>query len=315
MKGHSPPLRIVYFGSGAFAVPPLQALLAGPDDVTMVVTSPPAKSGRGQNLTSTSVAQVAAEHELNLIETASVNNPDTIDLIERAQPELLVVVAFRGFLGQRLLSLGYTPPLNVHPSLLPRHRGPAPINWTLIKGDQLCGVTVNFMELKVDAGPILAQKALPVPEAAGAGELEKELSGIGAVLLMKVVQQIKSDSLSPVIQNEGVATINRLLKKADGHLNFRQTSGTLAHLVNGVDPWPGAQALMNGKLIKLFKAASSPGRGEPGQVLGLDEKGRLKVGTSKGLLLVSEVQLEGKNRLPAADFMRGQSVKRLDPLP
>jgi methionyl-tRNA formyltransferase len=254
---------------------------------------------------------MAEENKLPIIETASVNNHDTIDMIERAQPELLVVVAFRGFLGQRLLSLGYTQPLNIHPSLLPRHRGPAPINWTLIKGDQLCGVSVNFVELKIDAGDILAQTALPIPEATGAGELENELSHIGANLLLKVIQQIKDDNLNPIPQNESLATINRLLKKNDGQINFTQAAGTLANLINGVDPWPGAQAMLNDKFIKLFKATSSPGRGEPGQILGLDEKGRLKIGTGKGLLLISELQLEGKNRLAAAEFLRGQDADYL----
>jgi methionyl-tRNA formyltransferase len=311
MKGPYPPLRIVFFGSGRFAVPALQALIDGPDKVVMVVTSPAARAGRGQSLTSTSISHLAEENELTVIETAAVNSHDTIDLIERAQPELLVVVAFRGFLGPRLLSLGYTPPINIHPSLLPRHRGPAPINWTLIKGDHLCGVSVNFVDLKVDAGAVLAQNAMPVPEAVGSGDIEVELSAIGTKLLLKVIQQIKDDRLTPVPQNETLATINRLLKKTDGQINLELPAGTLAHLINGVDPWPGAQVLLGDKLLKLFKATSSPGMGAPGDVQGLDEKGRLKVGTGKGLLLISELQLEGKNRLPAAEFIRGQKLERL----
>jgi methionyl-tRNA formyltransferase len=311
MKGPPPPLRIVFFGSGNFAVPALKALLESPDKVVMVVTTPAAKAGRGQFLTSTSIAKVAEEHDLKVFETTSVNSHESLDAIERAQPELLVVVAFRGFLGPRLLSLGYTPPINIHPSLLPRHRGPAPINWTLIKGDHLCGVSVNFIDLKIDAGEVLAQNAIPVPEAVGSGEIESELSHIGAKLLLQVIQQIKDDRLTPVPQNETLATINRLLKKEDGHIKFEQPAGILARLINGVDPWPGAQALLGDKRLKLFKATSSPGKGEPGQVLGLDEKGRLKVGTGKGLLLIAELQLEGKTRLPAAEFLRGQNIERL----
>ncbi|MDR2368950.1 MAG: methionyl-tRNA formyltransferase [Deltaproteobacteria bacterium] len=315
MKGPPSPLRIVFFGSGNFAVPALRALVDSQDKVVMVVTSPPAKAGRGQTITNTSIAKMAEDYELKVVETSFVNNHDTLDAIERAQPELLVVVAFRGFLGPRLLSLGYTPPINIHPSLLPRHRGPAPVNWTLIKGDQLCGVSINFVDLKVDAGAVLAQNAIPVPEAVGSGEIEHELSQIGAKLLLQVIQQIKDDRLTPVPQNETLATINRLLKKSDGQIRFDQPASTLAHLINGVDPWPGAQAMVGDKLIKLFKAASCPGKAEPGQVLGLDDKGRLKIGTGKGLLLVSELQLEAKNRLAAIDFCRGQAVERLVPIP
>ncbi|MDR2301506.1 MAG: methionyl-tRNA formyltransferase [Deltaproteobacteria bacterium] len=314
MKGPPSPLRIVFFGSGSFATPALRALIDSPDKVVMVVTSPPAKAGRGQSVTNTSVAKMAEDYDLKIYETSSVNSHETIDLIERAQPELLVVVAFRGFLGPRLLNMGYTPPINIHPSLLPKHRGPAPINWTLIKGDHMCGVSINFVELKVDAGAILAQNAIPVPEAVGSGELETELAHIGAKLLLQVIQQIKDDRLTPVPQNETLATINRLLKKSDGHIKFNQSAATLAHLINGVDPWPGAQALYGDKLIKLFKATSGPGQAEPGQVLGLDDKGRLKIGTHKGLLLISELQLEGKTRLPALDFSRGQSLDRLTPI-
>jgi methionyl-tRNA formyltransferase len=310
MKSPSP-LRIIFFGSGNFAIPALEALFESQDKVVLVVTTPPAKSGRGQTLRITPVANLAAAKGIPICETTSVNSPETIEMIERAQPELLVVVAFRGFLGQKLLSLGYTPPINIHPSLLPLHRGPAPVNWTLINGDQLCGVSITFVDIKVDAGPVLAQKSLPVPEGVGSGELEKKLSKVGAELLLTVIQQIKEDNLLVVDQDESISSLNRLLKKTDGYINFNQPSKVLASLINGVDPWPGAQASYNGKIIKLFKAASGPGQGEPGQVLGLDDQGRLKIGTGNGLLFISDLQLEGKTRLSASDFIKGNNLESL----
>lgn len=301
----SSPFRIAFFGSGKFALASLQALLNGPDKIVLTVTTPSAKAGRGQVLTASPVALFAAERKIPFIETNAVNGNESMEMIERAHPEILVVVAFRGFLGQRLLSMGYTPPINVHPSLLPRHRGPAPISWTLIKGDPFCGVTVTFCDLKIDSGAILAQKHMPTPEGVSAGELETIFADIGADLLVKVMDQIRNDSLSPALQDESSATMNRLLTKADGLVDFERPAEELARLINGVNPWPGAQARFNQKIVKFYGAKSLPGAGRPGEILGLTDDGWLKIGTAQDLLAVEQVQPEGKAKIKSADFLRG----------
>ncbi|MDR1296822.1 MAG: methionyl-tRNA formyltransferase [Deltaproteobacteria bacterium] len=316
MSGPSAPLRIAFFGSGAFAVPPLKALLDAQANVVLVVTSPPAKSGRGRKLSETSVASLARERDLSILEAAQVNDHENLEIIEKSQPEILVVVAFRGFLGQKLISLGYTPPINIHPSLLPRHRGPAPVNWTLIHGDQECGVSVCFVTLKIDSGNVLARRSLPTPRGVGAGELEARLSEIGAQMLLEVVESVKQDALKPEAQDESSATMNRLLTKADGLVDFGLPAGRLASLINGVDPWPGAQARLNGKTVKLARALAvvGPGRAAPGEIVGLDDQGLLLVGAGDGLVKIGLLQVEGGARLPAAEFLRGRRAGKFESL-
>ncbi|MDR1545384.1 MAG: methionyl-tRNA formyltransferase [Deltaproteobacteria bacterium] len=312
MSDRSNPWRIAFFGSGAFALPTFRRLLAGPDQVVLAVTSPPARSGRGQALKPTPLALAAREAGVPTLETTDIHDADHIEAVELVRPDLLAVAAYRGFLGERLLSLGCTPPLNVHPSLLPRHRGPAPVNWTLIAGDKEFGVSICFTELKIDSGAVLAQRARPTPEGLGAGALEAILAEDGAELLLQVVADIKRDLHCPTPQDESLANMNRLMRKADGRLDFARPAVELARLVNGVDPWPGAQALAGDKPVKFFGAWSGPGGegAEPGAALGLDDEGRLKIAAGQGLLLIREIQPPGRSRLSAADFLRGYDVGR-----
>jgi methionyl-tRNA formyltransferase len=299
-------MRVAFFGSGAFALPALEALLNGDDETVLVVSSPPAPAGRGRALTPTPVSQAGRAAGLPVLETASVNSPESLEAIERARPDLLCVAAFRGFLGKRLLETGWISPMNIHPSLLPRHRGPAPVNWTLMSGDETCGVSISLMDLKIDAGAVVAQKSRPVPEGKGAGELEAELAKEGAELLIDSIKALKANTLSPKPQNDEAATLNRLLAKSDGRLDFTRPPFETARKINGVDPWPGAQASHKGKLHKLFGAYVAEGyHGDPGQILGLDSHGRLMIGCGQGAVAVEFVQPEGKTKTPAQKFSHG----------
>ncbi|MDR1656626.1 MAG: methionyl-tRNA formyltransferase [Deltaproteobacteria bacterium] len=308
----SDPLRIVFFGSGQFAIPALEALAKGPDKLVLVVSSPPAPSGRGRTITPTPVSTAARKMSFPVLETESVNSFDTLEAIERARPDQLVVASFRGFLGSKLLETGFTPPLNIHPSLLPKHRGPAPVNWTLIEGDELCGVSVCFMELKIDSGPVVAQKSLPIPEGIGAGALEAILAQEGATLLLDSIAKLKTDTLQSKPQNEQQSTINRLMTKKDGRIDFSRPARQLANLINGVDPWPGAQVTAEGKIFKLYGARAWEGAGTPGQILGLSPESRLKVGTAEGILTIDELQPEGRIRLSASEFIQGYRFTAFD---
>jgi methionyl-tRNA formyltransferase len=306
------PLNIAFFGTGQFALPALKNLLSSPDNITLVVTSLPAPRGRGQTVKPTPIALAAREAGLKVLETNNLNSEKSLNIIEKSAPDLLVVTDFGYFLGERLLNLGFVPPLNIHPSLLPRHRGPAPVNWTLILGDNFCGVTICFIELKVDCGDILLQKSMPVPPGMGAEKLEEQLSNIGGKLLMEAIERIKDDTIDPKPQNESLATINRLMTKKDGLINFSRPAKELACLINGVEPWPGAQAGFKDKKIKLFGALNCEGQGFPGQVIGLDSHNHLLIGTSNGVLAISEFQPESRSRMTAVEFSRGYHPEKLD---
>lgn len=302
------PWRIVFFGSPEFSLPALEALSQGPDQVVLVVTPPPAPAGRGRKLNPSPVAARAEELGLSVLETKSVRRPETIEIIRSARPDLMVVAAFGGFLPPELLNLCPYPPLNIHPSLLPRHRGAAPVNWCLIQGDQEVGVSIIFLEEEMDAGPILSQRAFAVTGPDCAGAWEKRLAEAGAEELQKVIGQLKNGTAHACSQDHTCCTINPLLCKDDGRVDFSRPASELAGRINGVDPWPGAQSTFQGRTIKLFGAMESTedsAGGQPGKVLGLDRAGRLLVVTGLGVLALAELQPEGKKRMPAADFQRG----------
>jgi methionyl-tRNA formyltransferase len=315
------PLRLVFLGSGAFALPALARLAAGPDELVLAATAPPAPAGRGRAMARTPVALAALEAGVPVIETAAVNSPDCLAAIGRARPDLLIVAAFRGFLGPKLLGTGLSAPMNIHPSLLPRHRGPAPVNWTIISGDAECGVSVALMGRAMDAGPVVASRPRPVPEGLGAGALEAILAKDGAELLMGAVESLKRGRLEPVPQDGAAATTNRLLAKADGRVDLGLDPFRLSRLINGLDPWPGAQVLGRGRLVKLFGARAAeappgaPATPPPGAVLGLGGDGRLLVACGGGAVSLEALQPEGRPRMPAADFLRGRPVDLLETIP
>lgn len=311
------PWNIVFFGSAEFALPALRALSAGPDRVGLAVTPAPAPAGRGRKLTPSPVAVLAEELGVATLAAKNFKEPETIEAIRAAKPDLLAVAAYGGFLPQSLLELCPFPPLNIHPSLLPRHRGAAPVNWCLINCDEEIGVSIIFLEKEMDAGPVLAQKAFPVCGSESAGDWEKRLAEAGAEMLLETIAQLKRGEHRPISQNSAEASVNRLLSKDDGRVDWNRPATQIAGLINGVDPWPGAQTSFRGfpgKPLKIFQAAALPAPAQPpqpGRTRGLDTEGRLLVETAAGLVALGEVQPEGKKRMKAADFWRGYHPESL----
>jgi methionyl-tRNA formyltransferase len=308
-------LKIIFIASASFAIPSLKAVYQSKENLSLVVSMPPAPSGRGRKLSRVPAALWAAGENLPLLETDKINSPEILDKLEALSPDLLVVCAYGTFLGKRLLSLGKTPPVNIHPSLLPRHRGPAPINWALIRGDDKTGVSIIYLRKEMDAGPILMQREIPIPPLTAAPVLEERLSHLAASMTAELIVTIKNGEQKPEPQDETLATVNPLLRKEDGRLDFKRGSKELASLINGADPWPGAQALFRGKLIKFYEATNSPGSAAPGQALPLSPEGLLPVGTGSGLLLVSKLQPEGKKRISSADFVKGYKPEGFESSP
>ncbi|MDR1166891.1 MAG: methionyl-tRNA formyltransferase [Deltaproteobacteria bacterium] len=299
------PWNLIFCGSAPFAIPALEALLESGDDVRLVVASPPAKAGRGRALASVPVAARAREKGLPLLETATPNAPESVATLAATRPDLVVVCALGSFLGPGLLALGKFPPVNLHPSLLPRHRGPAPINWAIIEGDAATGVTVIALIKEMDAGPILGQRKFPLDPTVTAPRLEKAMAAEGAALLLETIAAMKRNEIVPRPQDGRLATIDRLLVKKDGHLDFREPAEKLARLINGLEPWPGAAALLNGRLVQFFEATAQEGPSAPGAVHGLNEAGSLLIGAGDGTVAVAFLRPEGKKRLSAAEFLRG----------
>jgi methionyl-tRNA formyltransferase len=250
------------------------------------------------------VAEQTRAAGIPLMETSKINSPEAISAISSLKPDLLVVSAFRGLLGPELLAIGQTPPINIHPSLLPRHRGAAPVNWTILDGDDKAGVSIISLTSRVDEGPVLAQAERALTPGQGAGELEALLAQDGAKLMATVIEDLKNKAITPKPQDPARATLGRRLTKMDGALNLAKPAAKLVNVINGLDPWPGARVLFKDKPLRLFGALVKSGESEPGKIMGL-EGSRLLIGAGRGILSVAQCQPEGRNRMSGSDFFHG----------
>ncbi|MDY6852486.1 MAG: methionyl-tRNA formyltransferase [Thermodesulfobacteriota bacterium] len=299
--------RVVFMGTPEFAGPALTALAESDDEIVLVVTQPDRPRGRGRKTAPPPVKVLAQDLGLPVWQPESVKGPEAEARLKALEPDLLVVVAFGGLLPPALLDLPQAGPLNVHPSLLPAYRGPAPINWAIINGETETGVTTMFLDQGMDTGPTLLSRTVPIGETETAGELHGRLAQIGAGLLVETIAGIKAGTVSPRPQPDQGVSLAPRLKKSDGLVDWSRPADELARLVRGLDPWPGAHTLFRGKNLRLFGGKSGPGQGEPGRVLSLDQ-GLLHVAAGQGSLAVAELQLAGKKRLGATEFWRGQHL-------
>lgn len=305
--------RVVFFGSPAFAVPSLRRLVESEAvEVCAVVTQPDRPAGRGQSLTEPAVKEAARR----LIPEAPVLQPEKIRTgeVEAALralgPDLFVVVAYGRILPQSILDVPRLGPWNVHASLLPRWRGAAPIQWSVIEGDREAGVAIMRMEAGLDTGPVADVARTLIGEEETAGALAVRLAELGADLLVRTLPRILDGTVVLTPQDETHVTVARLLRKEDGLLDFAQPARAVAARARGVDPWPGAAAVLEGAPLKLFGArvATAEGiLGPPGTVLGIDGAG-LRVACADGAVAFAEVQVSGRKRLPAAAVASGRSI-------
>ena len=306
-------VKIVFIGSPEFALPSLKALAAN-FQVVGVVTQPDKPAGRGQVLTPPPVKTVALELDLPVIQPDHIKEPEAMAALQAWQPDLLVVAAFGQILRPSVLDLAPHGCVNVHASLLPRWRGAAPIQATILNGDAFTGVTIMRMDPGVDTGPILNQRAIPVLPEDTAGTLGERLSILGADLLVETLPGYLYGTIQPRAQDESQATRAPMLKKEDGQLDFNRPAADLARQVRAYNPWPGTFHFWQGQVFKVHRAhatasfeagvaASAPGAVVPGQPEVVD--GKPAWGTAQGLLVLDEVQPAGKKPMPGEIFLRG----------
>jgi methionyl-tRNA formyltransferase len=288
------PLRLVFMGTPEFAVPSLQTLIEGKDLVVGVVTQPDQPSGRGLVLHAPPVKVLATAHHLPVW-----------------QPDLIVVVAYGKMLPQTVLTLPPYGCINVHASLLPKYRGAAPIQWAIAGGERETGVTIMYISERMDAGDILLQKTIPIAADDTGGTLHDKLAGLGAGTLREALQLLKGGQLIARPQNEAEATYAPLIKKEAGRIDWRQDADTIERRIRAFNPWPSAYTTLHGRLLKIFAAQHErsiplpvPPPGTVAEVTPVS----LVVATGGGYLALSEVQLEGKRRLPVAEFLKGYSL-------
>ena len=300
---------IIFMGTPDFAVPSLHLLSQEGYDIALVVTQPDRPKGRGRKLVAPPVKVKALGLNLEVLQPSTLKSQEFRDQIKRIQPDFLVVIAFGHILSEKILQLPKFGAINIHASLLPEYRGPAPIQWAIINGDSQTGVTTMFMDKGMDTGNVLLTKKEPILPDDTAATLHDRLANSGADLLIKTLEDYAAHKLKPIVQDHSRATYAPLLKKQDGHINWQRPAEELEPFIRGMTPWPGAFTFHHKTRLKIFKAAPIPESvtEAAGTILKAfpDE---LRVATGKGALSILEIQGPSGKRLGIADFLRGYKL-------
>ncbi|CAN5842481.1 methionyl-tRNA formyltransferase [soil metagenome] len=301
-------LRIVFMGTPDFAVPTLQALVEQGYAVVAVVTAPDKPSGRGLKLTPSPVKEYALSQQIPVLQPTNLKSEAFGEELRSYGADLQVIVAFR-MLPEVVWRMPRLGSLNVHASLLPQYRGAAPINWALIHGEKETGVTTFFLQHQIDTGDLLLQKRVPVKEEDDFGTMFEKLKYAGAELALETVAAIAAGTVKPVpqtIPEEGLRHAPKIFKETC-QIDWNQPAVTLRNFIRGLSPLPAAWTTLQDKVLKIYQADVLPAEetgGQPGEVL-TDGKTYLRFRTGEGLLSVTDLQLEGKKRMPVGDFLRG----------
>ncbi|MDH3359992.1 MAG: methionyl-tRNA formyltransferase [Desulfobulbaceae bacterium] len=302
--------RIIYMGTPQFAVPTLESLIAHNENVVAVVTQPDRPKGRGRKLAPPPVKEVALAAGLPVLQPKSIKTDEFLAEIAAYKPDLIVVVAFGRLLPGALIDLPEHGTINIHASLLPKYRGAAPIQWSIINNEAETGVTIMQMDEGLDTGDILLPGAIPIEADDTAESLSDKLSTLGGNLIIEAIEKLKNNNLPATRQNETEATLAPLLCKQEGIIDWQKSATAISGLIRGLDPWPSASTIFEGEPIKLFKPSVLPGEetDPPGTILRADKNGLL-IATGQDFLLVKEVQLACCKRMPVMAFLSGHPVK------
>jgi methionyl-tRNA formyltransferase len=310
-------MAIVFLGTPAFAVPSLHRLADEGYDIAAVYTQPDRPAGRGRRLTTPPVRTAALAMDLPVRQPESLRDPSALTELASLHPEVGIGVAYGQILRQEVLAIPAKGVLNVHPSLLPRHRGASPIPAAILAGDSKTGVTIILMDPRMDSGPVLAQRSLPIDDHDTTGTLMEKLAPLAAGLLAETLPRWLRDEIDPRPQDDSLATKTPLLKKEHGAIDWSLPAVHTWRQVRAYNPWPGAYTALDGQVLHIWEAWPLPGEGAPpGTVIALREeqqaelpppadRGAFGVQTGDGLLAVLSVQRQGRRRLAAAEFLRG----------
>ena len=304
------PWRLIFLGTPQFAVPSLAALLEAGEEVVAVITQPDRPRGRGQKVSPSPVKELALSRGLTVLQPVRLKDPDFVATLKDLAPELMVVTAYGRILTHEMLALPRGGFLNVHASLLPRHRGAAPINWALIRGDQETGVTIMWVTYEVDTGPILLQERVPIDPEDNAGTLSAKLAERGGTLLVKALEKLRRGEGQKIPQPETGVTYAPPITPEMRLIHWEQSAPEVANWIRGLDPRPGAYTLWKGQRLGLFggRVEQPDDRAAaPGTALDLAQ-GRVEVACGQGTVSVKELQLAGHKRMPAEAFLRGQPL-------
>jgi methionyl-tRNA formyltransferase len=296
--------RLVFMGTPEFAVPVLDALVSAGYDVAAVYTREDQPAGRGQRLEQSPVKQYALERALRVEQPRTLRSPDSQTRLAAFAPDVVVVAAYGLILPQPVLDLPPLGCINTHGSLLPRHRGAAPIAAAILAGDEVSGITIMKMDAGVDTGPMLSTASIPIEPEDTTGTLTAKLSHLAADLLVHTLPLWLSGEIQALPQSEEGATYAPRIDKGDGQIDWSQPAEIIARKVRAYQPWPTAFTAWNGQQMKILRAKAGEGAAEPGALIG-GARNQAGVGTGAGVLWLEEVQLAGRKPAPIAAFLSG----------
>ena len=310
-------MRIIFMGTPDFAVHTLEALLAAGHDICLVVTQPDKPVGRGKSLQEPPVKQVAKLNGIPVVQPVKIRELKHIEVLRNYQADVMVVVAFGQILSKEILEMCPCGCVNVHASLLPAYRGAAPIQWAIIRGEEVTGVTTMQMDEGVDTGDVLLKVEIPITSTDTGASLHDKLAKAGGELAVETLQQLQENKIVSISQGETTTPYAKMLTKEMGNINWQQTAKEIERLVRAFHPWPCAYSFLDGKLLKIWqvevgfeidKAYNTQEREVlPGQIVYVDKE-HFRVQTGAGVLQIKEVQIAGKKRMSVAEFLRGHKI-------
>lgn len=303
-------MKIIFLASSRFALPSLEAMVAAGYRPTCVVSQPARQKGRGLHPEPTPVTLTSESLGIPVYQPASINSPEAAARLAQDAPELLVVIAYGQILSTKILAIPERMAVNLHASLLPAYRGAAPVNWALIHGQTLTGVSVLKVIREMDAGPLLGQSAVAIDPADTAVTLGEKLSRVGAELLVQVLAQIQAGTYTLTPQPANGVSLAPKLHKEHGLIDWQQPAQVIHNQIRGLQEWPGAYTHYQGQVLKILRSrlhSESPAKAIAGEVIAVGQEG-ITVATSGGTLLLQEVQRAGGRRMSAAEFVHGHRL-------
>lgn len=300
-------MRIVFMGTPEFAVPSLKALCESGHDIVGVFTQPDRPKGRGNRTVPSPVKAEAERRGIPVFQPARIRK-DGVEALRALKPDLCVTAAFGQILSQEILDIPPLGNINVHASLLPKHRGSAPIAWAIMQGDRTAGVTTMMMDKGIDTGDMLLTASVDIREGETCGELTARLSEVGAELLTRTLKRLEAGELERIPQDESQMTYDPMLNKEMSVMDWNRDAAPAAGTVNGLNPWPGVTVPFGEGRMKLLRAVTAEGTGEPGHVLTADRKNGLTVACGSGAIRILEVQLPGGRPMRAEDMLLGHPI-------
>ena len=300
-------MKIIFMGTPDFAAASLEALIDSRHEIQAVVTQPDKPKGRKGELTPSPVKVIATREGIKVYQPLKVRDEEFVKTLRAYNPDVIVVVAFGQIIPLSILQMPKYGCVNIHGSLLPKYRGAAPIQWAVLDGEKETGITTILMDEGIDTGDILLKKTIKIDTDETSGSLFDKLMALGAETILETLDELEKGSLTPIKQGESPTAYAKMLTKAMGLIDFTRPAKELDCFVRGMNPWPSAYTLLSGKTLKLWKVRAVEGSGKAGSVINIDKES-FTIACGEGAIEVLEVQLEGKKRMSAGDFLKGSTL-------